>query len=96
MKLSEEQCNMKYLVTWTEFRATLPFSRNWERGQILLDFFPFHVNAVFPSALKPGMSSEFSRSTKVTPLPLLLMASPPDKSPVWITPDPHLAQFQSN
>ena len=24
------------------------------------------------------------------------MASPPDKSPVWITPDPHLAQFQSN
>ena len=56
MKLSEEQCNMKYPVTWTEFRATLPFSRNWERGQILLDFFPFHVNAVFPSILKPGMS----------------------------------------
>ena len=24
------------------------------------------------------------------------MASPPDKSPVWITPDPHLARFQSN
>ena len=69
MKLSEEQCNMKYPVTWTEFRATLPFSRNWERGQILLDFFPFHVNAVFPSALKPGMSWVLSKYKSHPPPP---------------------------
>ena len=69
MKLSEEQCNMKYPVTWTEFRATLPFSRNWERAQILLDFFPFHLNAVFPLTLKPGMSWVLSKYKSHPPPP---------------------------
>ena len=39
MKLSEEQCNMKSPLTWTEFRATLAFSRNGHKGRFSC-FFP--------------------------------------------------------
>ena len=76
MKLSEEQCNMKYPVTWTEFRATLPFSRNWERGQILLDFFSFPCECSFSFGSKAW--NELSS--------LEVQKSPPSPSFLWPLP----------
>ena len=61
MKLSEEQCNMKSPVTWTEFRATLPFSRNGHRGG-----FPpgFYKSSAYPDMI---FVKSFTQADFLTP-----------------------------
>ena len=58
MKLSEEQCNIKSPVTWTEFRATLPFSRNGNKGG-------FHIYCVKETQWMSLYTIKLSKQIKV-------------------------------